>query len=210
VDYRCELKPQPPLPTRSSRRRSAVLRRWKRGTVDFAMCSTHKFVSAAAVLTLVDQGHMSLDKRVPYMRADLLDYAPINQGTCRRWFHDGGWPLCRRDRLERQHGGSDCSTVHRLDPLCSLARGHHLPARPYRAGLEHRDRRRSSHHNSRRGCTPISRMAGRSATSRDRAIMGPEMTSGSSSRLGAPRSSQPFTAPNPPSLCHPASKSSLR
>jgi hypothetical protein len=150
------------------------------------MCSTHKFVSAAAVLTLVDQGHMSLDKRVPYMRADLLDYAPINQGTCRRWFHDGGWPLCRRDRLERQHGGSDCSTVHRLDPLCSLARGHHLPARPYRAGLEHRDRRRSSHHNSRRGCTPISRMAGRSATSRDRAIMGPEMTSGSSSRLGAP------------------------
>jgi hypothetical protein len=150
------------------------------------MCSTHKFVSAAAVLTLVDQGHMSLDKRVPYMRADLLDYAPINQGTCRRWFHDGGWPLCRRDRLERQHGGSDCSTVHRLDPLCSLARGHHLPARPYRAGLEHRDRRRSSHHNSRRGCTPISRMAGRSATSRDRAIMGPEMTSGSSSRLGPP------------------------
>jgi beta-lactamase class A len=45
----------------------------------FAMCSTHKFVSAAAVLTLVDQGHMSLDKRVPYTRADLLDYAPITK-----------------------------------------------------------------------------------------------------------------------------------
>lgn len=72
----------------------------------FAMCSTHKFVSAAAVLTLVDQGHMSLDRRVPYMRADLLDYAPINQGTCRRWFHDGGWPLCRRDRLERQQAAN--------------------------------------------------------------------------------------------------------
>lgn len=71
----------------------------------FTMCSTHKFVSAAAVLTLVDQGHISLDKRVAYMRADLLDYAPINQGTCRRWFHDGGWPLCGRDRPERQHGG---------------------------------------------------------------------------------------------------------
>jgi beta-lactamase class A len=45
----------------------------------FAMCSTHKFVTAAAVLTLVDQGHMSLDRRVPYTRADLLNYAPITK-----------------------------------------------------------------------------------------------------------------------------------
>ena len=43
----------------------------------FAMCSTHKFLSAAAVLTMVDQGHMKLDRRVPFGPADLLEYAPI-------------------------------------------------------------------------------------------------------------------------------------
>ena len=45
----------------------------------FAMCSTHKLFSAAAVLTMVDQGHMKLDRRVPFGRADLLEYAPITR-----------------------------------------------------------------------------------------------------------------------------------
>ena len=45
----------------------------------FAMCSTHKFVSAAAILTRVDQGQLSLDRRVPYSKADLLSYAPITK-----------------------------------------------------------------------------------------------------------------------------------
>jgi beta-lactamase class A len=43
----------------------------------FAMCSTHKFLTAAAILTMVDQGQMKLDRRVPYTRADLLEYAPV-------------------------------------------------------------------------------------------------------------------------------------
>jgi beta-lactamase class A len=50
----------------------------------FAMCSTHKFLTAAAILTMVDQGQMELDRRVPYGPADLLEYAPIarkNAGT---------------------------------------------------------------------------------------------------------------------------------
>ena len=41
------------------------------------MCSTHKFLTAAAVLATVDEGKMTLDQRVPYTRADLLGYAPI-------------------------------------------------------------------------------------------------------------------------------------
>ncbi len=41
------------------------------------MCSTHKVLTAAAILTMVDQGHTALDQRVPYGRADLLDYAPV-------------------------------------------------------------------------------------------------------------------------------------
>lgn len=45
----------------------------------FAMCSTHKFLTAAAVLTLVDRGQMKLDRRVPYNRAYLLEYAPITR-----------------------------------------------------------------------------------------------------------------------------------
>ncbi|WP_419760698.1 class A beta-lactamase [Acidisoma sp.] len=48
-----------------------------RGDERFAMCSTHKFLTAAAVLATVDEGKMTLDQRVPYTRADLLDYAPV-------------------------------------------------------------------------------------------------------------------------------------
>jgi len=43
----------------------------------FAMCSTHKFLTAAAILTMVDRGRMELDRRIPYGPADLLEYAPI-------------------------------------------------------------------------------------------------------------------------------------
>jgi beta-lactamase class A len=45
----------------------------------FAMCSTHKFLAAAAILAKVDRGETTLDQRVPYGRADLLDYAPITR-----------------------------------------------------------------------------------------------------------------------------------
>jgi len=43
----------------------------------FAMCSTFKWVLAAAILSEVDKGHLSLDQRVPYGAADLLEYAPV-------------------------------------------------------------------------------------------------------------------------------------
>lgn len=43
----------------------------------FAMCSTFKWVLAAAILARVDRGQLSLDDRVSYSSTDLLDHAPI-------------------------------------------------------------------------------------------------------------------------------------
>ena len=40
----------------------------------FAMCSTFKMMAAAAVLAAVDKGELSLDKTIPYGKADLLDH----------------------------------------------------------------------------------------------------------------------------------------
>ena len=43
----------------------------------FPLTSTHKCLSAAAVLARVDRGQITLDQRVPYGPADLIDYAPV-------------------------------------------------------------------------------------------------------------------------------------
>jgi beta-lactamase class A len=43
----------------------------------FAMCSTFKWALAAAVLKMVDRSEITLGQRVPYSKADLLDYAPV-------------------------------------------------------------------------------------------------------------------------------------
>ena len=45
----------------------------------FAMCSTFKWVLAAAVLTRVDRSQLSLDERVRYQSSDLLEYAPATR-----------------------------------------------------------------------------------------------------------------------------------
>jgi beta-lactamase class A len=45
----------------------------------FAMCSTHKFLTAAAILQKVDAGHLSLDQPISFGQADLLEYAPITR-----------------------------------------------------------------------------------------------------------------------------------
>lgn len=42
----------------------------------FPLCSTFKFLAAAAVLRKVDAGELRLDQDIPYGAADLLDYAP--------------------------------------------------------------------------------------------------------------------------------------
>jgi beta-lactamase class A len=43
----------------------------------FAMCSTFKWVLAAAVLARVDRGELAIDQRIPYGKADLLDHCPV-------------------------------------------------------------------------------------------------------------------------------------
>jgi len=43
----------------------------------FAMCSTFKWVLAAAMLASIDRGNSSLDEQIAYGSADILDYAPI-------------------------------------------------------------------------------------------------------------------------------------
>lgn len=45
----------------------------------FAMCSTFKFLLAAAVLARVDKGELTLDKRIAYGKEDLLSYAPVTK-----------------------------------------------------------------------------------------------------------------------------------
>ena len=43
------------------------------------MCSTFKWVLAAAVLARVDRGELSLDDRVTYGSDDLLEHAPVTR-----------------------------------------------------------------------------------------------------------------------------------
>lgn len=55
----------------------------------FPMCSTFKFLLAAAALKRVDQGQMSLDQVLSFGEADLLSYAPVAKANVAK----GGLPL---------------------------------------------------------------------------------------------------------------------
>ena len=45
----------------------------------FALCSTHKFMTVAAVLAQVDKKTVKLDQRVRYTASDILSYAPVTK-----------------------------------------------------------------------------------------------------------------------------------
>lgn len=56
----------------------------------FAMCSTFKWVLAAAILLGVDRAQLSLDDRISYGPSDVLEYAPVvrehvAEGSPRCW-----------------------------------------------------------------------------------------------------------------------------
>jgi beta-lactamase class A len=55
----------------------------------FPMCSTFKFLAAAAVLKRVDDGKEKLDRFVSYDAKDILDYAPVTKAHLK----DGGMTL---------------------------------------------------------------------------------------------------------------------
>lgn len=50
-----------------------------RGDERFALCSTFKFLAAAAILQRVDRGTERLDRRIEYGASDLLEYAPVSK-----------------------------------------------------------------------------------------------------------------------------------
>ncbi len=60
-----------------------------RASERFPMCSTFKFLAAAAVLHRVDEKKEQLSRVVPYTEADLLEYAPITK----KHVAEGGMPL---------------------------------------------------------------------------------------------------------------------
>lgn len=49
----------------------------RRSSERFAMCSTFKIVLVAALLSRVERGELSLDERVPFSAADLVEHAPV-------------------------------------------------------------------------------------------------------------------------------------
>jgi len=55
----------------------------------FPMCSTFKFLAAAAVLKRVDEGQEKLDRFVSYGEKDILEYAPVTKAHLK----DGGMAL---------------------------------------------------------------------------------------------------------------------
>ena len=55
----------------------------------FPMCSTFKFLAAAAILKRVDDGQEKLDRLIPYGAKDILEYAPVTKAH----LHDGGMTL---------------------------------------------------------------------------------------------------------------------
>ena len=55
----------------------------------FPMCSTFKWLAAAAVLARVEEGGEKLDRKIAYGRSDLLDYAPVTK----RHVDEGGMTL---------------------------------------------------------------------------------------------------------------------
>src|SRR5205814_7330097 len=55
----------------------------------FPMCSTFKFLAAAAVLKRVDEGKENLERFIRYSSKDLLEYAPVTKAHLK----DGGMTL---------------------------------------------------------------------------------------------------------------------
>lgn len=50
----------------------------------YAMCSTFKLPLAAAILSAVDRGSLSLSDEIPFARSDLLSHAPVVRANLRR------------------------------------------------------------------------------------------------------------------------------
>jgi beta-lactamase class A len=74
----------------------------------FPMCSTHKFVSAAAILARVDQGRERLDRVVHFAKEDHQPYSPVTQS------HAGDVGITVRERCEAAVTLSDNTAANLL------------------------------------------------------------------------------------------------
>src|SRR5437763_6687006 len=65
----------------------------------FPMCSTFKFLAAAAVLKHVDEKQEKLERFVPYDAKEILEYAPVTKELSKTavW----SWAHCARPRSNR-------------------------------------------------------------------------------------------------------------
>lgn len=50
-----------------------------RGDERFAMCSTFKFLLAAAILARVEKGEQTLERRIPILASDLVSHSPVTE-----------------------------------------------------------------------------------------------------------------------------------
>ena len=77
-----------------------------RGYERFAMCSTFKWLLAAAVLAKSDNGQLHLDRRIAYTTADLLHHSPVTQAH----LHEGSMTikaLCAAAVEESDNGAAN-------------------------------------------------------------------------------------------------------
>jgi beta-lactamase class A len=74
----------------------------------FAMCSTFKMPLAAAILRETDRGKISLDKVVPYTKADLVAHGPVTEANLAK----GGMAI--RDLAEAAQTQSDGDAANLL------------------------------------------------------------------------------------------------
>lgn len=77
----------------------------------FALCSTFKWPLSAVVLKAVDEGKLTLDRRVPYGKADLLPNSPITQKNVAK----GGMTVA--ELMEATITASDNAAANLLLPL---------------------------------------------------------------------------------------------
>jgi len=77
----------------------------------FALCSTFKWPLSAVVLKAVDDGKLTLDRRIPYGKADLLPNSPVTE----RHVGEGGMTV--GDLMEATITASDNAAANLLLPL---------------------------------------------------------------------------------------------
>src|SRR3546814_2854584 len=77
----------------------------------FALCATFKWPLSAVVLKAIDDGKLTLDRRIPYGKADLLPNSPVTES------HVGKGGMTVGDLMEATITTSDNAAANLLLPL---------------------------------------------------------------------------------------------